>query len=138
MIGNKFFKGQFNEKDYIKCAEWCNETQLATIEDKGEYYEVVEIPVHVPTPEEIKQSLINGIQAYMNTTAQTKGYDDIFTAISYENSEDEIFKAEGKACRVWRDKVWRACYNILDEVLAGAREIPTLEELIAELPKIDW
>jgi hypothetical protein len=137
MIGTKLFKGKYTNKEYADLACWCNANN-ATIEDKGEYYEVVEIPAHIPTPEEIKQELINGIQAYMNTTAQTKGYDDIFTAISYENSEDEIFKAEGKACRVWRDKVWRACYNILDEVLAGTRDIPTLEELITELPKIDW
>lgn len=138
MIGTKLYKNNADDMTrYTECAIWCNEHN-ATIEEKVEYYECVAIPPHVPTPEEIKQELINGIQAYMNTTAQTKGYDDIFTAISYENSEDEIFKAEGKACRVWRDRVWRSCYNILDEVLAGKREIPTLEELIEELPKIDW
>lgn len=137
MVGTKIYKPVENWGEYTETAQWCN-ANGCTIEEHEEYYEVVAIPVHVPTLEEIKQELINGIQAYMNTTAQTRGYDDIFTAISYENSEDEIFKAEGKACRVWRDRVWRSCYNILDEVLAGKREIPTLEELIAELPVLEW
>lgn len=43
MIGTKFYKGQFDDKDYADCAVWCNENN-ATIEDKGEYYECVEIP----------------------------------------------------------------------------------------------
>lgn len=43
MIGTKFIKGQFKDEDYAKCANWCNANN-ATIEDKGEYYEVVEIP----------------------------------------------------------------------------------------------
>ena len=35
---------------YAEAAEWCNETQKATIEDMGDWYEVVAIPE--PTPEE--------------------------------------------------------------------------------------
>lgn len=44
MIGIKFYKDNFNAEAYSSCAKWCNETQLATIEDKGEYYECVAIP----------------------------------------------------------------------------------------------
>lgn len=43
MIGTKFFKENFDGKSYANAAKWCN-TNGATIEDKGEYYEVVEIP----------------------------------------------------------------------------------------------
>ena len=43
MIGTKFFKENFDGKSYADAAKWCN-TNGATIEDKGEYYEVVEIP----------------------------------------------------------------------------------------------
>ena len=80
----------------------------------------------------------DAIQNYLDTTAQERRYDNIFTAISYVNSTDEIFAREAKACLEWRDKVWRTCYNILDEVEAGLREIPTIEELMAELPVIEW
>ena len=40
---------------YSQAAEWCNENG-ATIEDKGEYYEVVALPE--PTPEEIAEQAI--------------------------------------------------------------------------------
>lgn len=43
MIGKKFDKKNYDLNDYSSAAEWCNSNN-ATIEDKGEYYEVVEIP----------------------------------------------------------------------------------------------
>ena len=91
-----------------------------------------------PTAEEIQKMLTDGVQSYMDTKVQERGYDNIHTACSYANSTDEVFKAEGTACLAWRDSVWRTCYNILAEVKAGTRPIPTLEEVIAELPKLEW
>ena len=38
-------------KKYATVAQWCNESGLATIEDKGDYFEVVAIPE--PTEEEL-------------------------------------------------------------------------------------
>ena len=88
--------------------------------------------------QEIQAQLTAAVQAYMDSTAQTRGYDNIHTACSYSNSTDPIFAAEGQACLQWRDMVWRKCYNILAEVQAGSRDIPTVEELIAELPVLVW
>ena len=42
MIGKKLVKGQFESQEYIDCVLWCD-NHNATIEDKGECYEVVEI-----------------------------------------------------------------------------------------------
>lgn len=43
-------------KKYAEAAQWCNEDGWATIEDKGDYYEVVAIPKPPePTPEEIAE-----------------------------------------------------------------------------------
>ena len=43
-------------KKYAEAAQWCNEYGWATIEDKGDYYEVVAIPKPPePTPEEIAE-----------------------------------------------------------------------------------
>lgn len=85
-----------------------------------------------------KIALTKAIQDYMDATVQTRGYDNIATACTYAASTDAVFKTEGQACVEWRDKVWRYCYNVLDEVLAGERDIPTAEELIAELPELEW
>lgn len=43
MIETKFYKDNFNDADYSTCARWCNSNH-ATIEDKGDYYECVAIP----------------------------------------------------------------------------------------------
>ena len=52
MIGEKLYKdNQSDMNKYTDCAVWCNANN-ATIEDKGEYYEVVENVVHVPTLQE--------------------------------------------------------------------------------------
>ena len=135
MIGTKIYKTDMST--YPQVAQWCNENN-ATIEDKGDYYEVVAIPEYIPTQEELKKMFTGAIQKYLDTIAQSRRYDNIFTAISYVNSTDETFAREAQACLVWRDKVWRKCYDILDAVEAGEREVPTIEELIAELPKINW
>ena len=137
MIGTKLYKGQYTNKEYADLAVWCNANN-ATIEDKCDYYECVAIPPHVPTEEEIQKMLTDGVQAYMDTKAQERGYDNIHTACSYVNSTDEVFKAEGTACLAWRDQVWRKCYDILAEVKTGKRAVPTLEEVIAELPVLVW
>lgn len=43
-------------KKYAEAAQWCNEDGWATIEDKGDYYELVAIPKPPePTPEEIAE-----------------------------------------------------------------------------------
>ena len=137
MLGTKLYKGQYTNKEYADLAVWCN-ANGCTIEEHEEYYEVVAIPVHIPTTEEIQKQLTDGVQAFMDSIAQTRGYDNIHTACSYVYSTDEVFAKEGKACLEWRDKVWRTCYDILAQVLGGLREVPTLEEVLAELPAFNW
>ncbi len=96
-------------------------------------------PVYTPNREvEVQQQLTAAVQAYMDTTVQQRGYDNIHTACTYANSTDHIFAAEGLACVKWRDAVWRKCYDLLAEVKAGTRAIPTAEEVIAELPVLEW
>ena len=133
-----FYIGQKFEGLYPpECANWCNENnaKISLIDDT---WTIVAIPVHIPTEEEIQKMLTDGVQAYMDSKVQERGYDNIHTACTYSTSTDETFKAEGTACVAWRDAVWRKCYNILAEVKAGTRPIPTLEEVIAELPVLVW
>ena len=46
---------------YTETAVWCNANN-ATIEDKGEYYEIVEIKPYTPTKEEKIEQLSNDYQ----------------------------------------------------------------------------
>ena len=52
MLGTKLHKDNQSDMDkYTDYAVWCNANN-ATIEDKGEYYEIVEIKPYTPTKEE--------------------------------------------------------------------------------------
>ena len=139
MLGIKLYKNNTDDMArYTDVASACNEAGNLTIEDKGDYYEVVAILVHVPTEKELQQYFEAAIEAYMDSVVQTRNYKSIHTAASYVNSTNEKFAKEGAACNKWRDDVWAKCYAILAEVKAGTRGIPTLEEVIAELPVLEW
>lgn len=56
MIGKKINKPITDYKDYATTAIWCNNNN-AKIEDKGDYYEVVEIIPQEPTLQEQLESL---------------------------------------------------------------------------------
>lgn len=81
----------------------------------------------------IQKRLTDAVQNWMDRRAQERGYDNIASACSYIQSTDDVFQAEAEVCVAWRDRVWRYCYNVLDEVMAGRRSIPTVEGLLAEL-----
>ena len=59
MIGTKFYKNNLDLNAYSAAAQWCNENN-ATIEDMGEYYEVVEIPAL--TLDEVKAQKISELK----------------------------------------------------------------------------
>ena len=68
MIGTKFNKPLETQEQlyaYSSAAEWCNSNN-ATIEDKGEYYEVVE--VKPPTQEEINAMEVERLKAELSAT----------------------------------------------------------------------
>ena len=138
MIGTKLYKGKYTNKEYADVACWCN-ANGCTIVDKGEYYEVVAIPFHVPTEEELQEYFEDGVEAWMNTVVAERHYDSIDTCIGrYLYSPNEKYRREATAVMEWNTLVWDKCWDILKEVKEGKRAIPTLEEVIAELPKLDW
>lgn len=51
MLGTKMLKSEFNQTKYAELATWCNNQQYKKIEDKGDYYEVVDC---TPTEEDNK------------------------------------------------------------------------------------
>lgn len=86
----------------------------------------------------VRQDMTAVVQRYLDATAQLRGYDGILSLCSYAASVNQPFAAEGDAGIVWRDAVWLYCYQVLADVAAGTRPIPTADELIAELPAMVW
>ena len=58
MLGTKIYKTDMS--NYTDCAIWCNQNKV-NIEDKGDYYEVVTLPL--PTLEESKTAKIAELKA---------------------------------------------------------------------------
>jgi hypothetical protein len=88
-----------------------------------------------PTAEQVINAFRAAIQAHLDVTAKGYGYDDVKGAITYaEEPAVPKFQAEGRA---WRSLVWEHAYSVLDEVQAGKRQQPTVDELLTELPKLE-
>ena len=86
------------------------------------------------TVTEIQSEMTSGVQEFLDQKAQSKGYDSIFTACTYDGDLNPTFAADGLQFKTWRSAVWVHCITVMGEVQAGTRSIPTSEELIAELP----
>jgi len=48
------------------------------------------------------------------------------------------FAAEGQYCVTMRDSTWNVCYSILNNVQAGNSVMPSLDEIMTELPVLVW
>ena len=101
-------------------------------------FQIVAIPE--PTPEEIakqvQKELTDAVQRVLDSKAQELNYDNCLSVCSYIETGVAKFDAEGKAFRAWRSSVWAKGYEILAQVQAGQRGIPTEAELISELPEL--
>lgn len=80
----------------------------------------------------------NAIQDHIDTIAQSRRYRDGFALACYVASTVPQFAAEATAFVAWRDAVWLYAYGELDKALNGQREVPTVEDFIAELPEMVW
>lgn len=95
-------------------------------------------PPPEPTVEEILKGYEDAVQAHLDATAQSRDYDNTYTCLSYLSSTDEKWNRESNAFNAWRDQVWRKCHEILNAFMAEKIQQPTVEELLAQLPVIDW
>ena len=80
----------------------------------------------------------NFVQEYLNNTAAAYGYgsartEPITMACSYAG-DSNTYQAESQAFTRWRGAVWDACYAMLNDVITGARDVPTVEQVLLEMP----
>jgi hypothetical protein len=80
----------------------------------------------------------DAIQHHIDTAARSRGYRDGFALAGYVTSTIQGWAEEAIAFIAWRDAVWSHAYVELAKVQGGWRPQPTISELIAELPTIQW
>ena len=78
------------------------------------------------------------VQKHLDAFARTRNYDSILSAATYASSTVLKYKAEGQYAVEARDATCVKCYEVLAAVEAGSRPMPTLDELLTELPVLTW
>lgn len=120
---------------YVDSGQLFVDAQAGLLGPVAPYEPLPETPEH---PDIILQIMRDVIQSHMDTKAQERNYDGILSLCTYATSTNPKFAAEGQAGVAWRDACWARGYEIMAEVQEGLREIPTVEELLAELPVFHW
>jgi hypothetical protein len=118
---------------------WLNQEAERVVVPVGTIGSFVPQILPPPTPEQILTQFVDAIQNRLDTFAQTRNYDGILSAASYATSGFASFATEGQYALMARDSTWAAAYQILAEVQAETRSMPSSpEEVFPELPALVW
>jgi hypothetical protein len=90
----------------------------------------------VETANQVIARLEAVLDAHLDQVANSYRYESIRTMVTYASSEHPTFGAEGRAAVKFRDAVYAHGIQVIADVQAEIREIPTESELISELPLI--
>ena len=85
------------------------------------------------SPEQQAQAINNAIQNHLDTKAQEFRYDNMMSARSYTGYTN-AFQTEAQALATWASECWVVAGKIEADVQAGTRVMPTVDEVLAELP----
>ena len=99
-----------------------------------------------PEPSEIEKmkayakSIEMQVDAHLQELASSRGYDDVKSCVGYFNSTDETFQREARAMTVYRDHLYRTCYDIMDQCEKGQIDYRTvtLEYILSLIDPIEW
>lgn len=87
----------------------------------------------------LKAAIVDDTQAALDAFARTRGYDNILSACTYATSTVPHFASEGQRCVELRDQTWGALYELLADVEAGRRPVPSgFDDIKGELPNLAW
>lgn len=85
------------------------------------------------------ESVRSATQQRLDDFARTRNYDGILSAATYATSGIPKFASEGQYAVTARDTTWARQYEILDEVEAGTRPMPTgFADVEPLLPSLEW
>ena len=88
--------------------------------------------------EEQQKAFTDAIEAHLNAFVRTRGYDDVNSMAKYNGCKVARFAREFEYVRDAVAETWDMGYAILNAVMDGERPMPTIEEVLAELPTLEW
>lgn len=94
---------------------------------------------HAAQAQALQASIVQATQARLDAFARTRQYDDIKSASTYSGCSVTKFDVEGTYCKNIRAETWNVLFNVLGEVEAGTRQIPTsFADVEPLLPILAW
>ncbi len=125
----------FHPKTVAEILGWASGTWRVITEDEAH-------DLQKPSPEEaraaMQQAFTAAIQERLDAFAQTRMWDDAASCALRVSSPVPQYALEARYMLDSMDYAWSIGTNILNAVLAGERPMPTLEEVMAELPELAW
>ena len=73
------------------------------------------------------------IQSMLDNSSISRGYSSVISECSYASSKG-AFGVEAQVTVDWRDAVWNYAFEVQQNVDSGARNKPSVVELLQELP----
>lgn len=89
--------------------------------------------------ERLYNSIVNSTQKRLDDFAKTRQYDGILSACTYVTDTNPRFQSDGAYCVEQRSATWAKLIEMLAEVDAGTRPMPTsYADIESELPPLVW
>ena len=133
-----YISGWDIEHNYIPIAD----TQISDIDNWPWVKELCPMKTEEEKQKEIAEQrfkdIQTAVQSVLDGKAKEKNYDNGFALAGYALSTNDTFRSEAGKFIAWRDAVWARCYQILDAYKAGEIEMPSVENVLAVLPELEW
>lgn len=103
----------------------------------GDWVEVGADFVRPKTSAEIQRELEAAVDAFMDSKARVKGFRDRHSFALRAGITGSSWHAQALVFGAWMDAVNDYCYQVQLDCMDGKRTVPTVDELLAELPKME-
>lgn len=99
--------------------------------------DVVPVPVRALSPAEIIAQYTTALDTHIDAVARADKWDSRITCALRAGYPNQ-WQAKGIAFGVWMDACYTQAYQIMADVQAQTRTLPSIEEFIAEMPVMEW
>jgi hypothetical protein len=108
-------------------------TDMSPLPQVGWVFDGAEFSATVPTVSDY----ISAMEKHYDSVARVKKYDNRYTC-ALRAGYAGPFQIEGQTFSIWMDSCNAYGYQVMEDVQSGHRAMPTMADLLAELPVAPW